>query len=191
MEKIKDGIRTVVLIGGSAGSLDPLFSILTALPDGYAHPVVVVLHRGSAEPGLLTGLLASRTRQRITEIEDKDSLRAGGIFLAPPDYHLLFEQDGCLSLDDSEKVAFSRPSIDVAFQSAAAVYRDRLTGILLSGANTDGTEGLREIGAGGGAAIAQRPESAAFPFMPRHAIDRGAAGLVLDPTDIARYLLAL
>lgn len=188
MEKVGAPLsRKVVLIGGSAGALEVLFALLPLLKTP-AFPIVIVLHRKGSDGGGLESLLASKTEFRVKEVEDKDTLRAGSIFLAPGDYHLLFEQDGTLSLDDSEKVAFSRPSIDVSFQSAAEVYGDGVTGILLSGANADGSEGLKCIRQLGGTTIAQSPETTDMPFMPQHAIEEGVVDFVYNVEAIAANL---
>jgi two-component system chemotaxis response regulator CheB len=136
----------------------------------------------------LTDLLGAKTSLLIREIEDKDMLVNGCIFLAPGDYHLLFEKDGSLSLDDSEKVAFSRPSIDVAFQSAADAYGAATICLLLSGANADGAAGMAQVQAAGGITVAQSPESAEVPYMPQQAIDRQVADYVLDVQGIVEFL---
>ncbi len=189
MEKLRVGpAYRVIVIGGSAGALDVLFSLLPALRRDFPHAIVIVLHRKGSDDGSLAKLLAIRSGLPVREIEDKDDLSAGSVFLAPPDYHLLFEADGGLSLDDSEKVAYSRPSIDVALGSAADAYGERVTALLLSGANADGADGMMRVRACGGVTIAQLPASAAVPFMPQQAISNGAAKLVYDVAGIVRYL---
>jgi len=191
MAKVHTGIDKLIIIGGSAGSLEPLIGILSALPSGYPHPIVVVLHRKASDDDLLATLLTHKTALEVRAAEDKDALSTLGIFLAPGDYHLLFEADGTMALDESEKIAFSRPSIDVSFQSAAAIYGSSLICILLSGANADGTEGLLEVRKNGGLSISQLPASARVPFMPKHAIDHHAADKVMDIPAIAGFLLDL
>ena len=114
------------------------------------------------------------------EVDDKEPIRAGTVYLAPADYHVLLEQDGTFSLDDSEKVHYSRPSIDVSFESAADVYGPSVAAILLSGANMDGTNGLAAIKQAGGITVVQQPETAQVAFMPQQAIDNVPIDYVLD-----------
>ena len=159
----------LLLIGGSAGSLEVLIEILPHLPDTINFPIVIVLHRRSGQDMLLEELVASKTRLNVQEVEDKTPLLPGCIYIAPSDYHLLFEKDHRLALDISEKINYSRPSIDVSFESAAKAYGDMLTAILLSGANADGTQGLYFVKKAGGTIVIQNPESALMPFMPKNA----------------------
>ena len=190
MEEITLGPGKLIIIGGSAGSLEVLFRIIPGLRSDLPHPIVIVLHRKASTDTQLIDLLSSKTSLQVKEIEDKDSLDEGSIFIAPGDYHLLFEKDGTLALDDSEKVAFSRPSIDVAFQSAAEAYGERLISILLSGANADGSAGMETVKATGGVTIVQSPDSAEVAYMPQQAIDRQVADLVLDVQGILDFLNA-
>jgi two-component system chemotaxis response regulator CheB len=191
MEKVKAGIDKLIVIGGSAGSLDAIFRIIPRLPAAFPHPIVVILHRKDSGDSLLSELLATKTPLIIKEIEDKDALTPGIIYIAPGDYHLLFEEDGALALDDSEKVAFSRPSIDVSFQSAAEAYGSSLTCILLSGANSDGTAGLLQAKKAGGVTIVQSPADARVSYMPQYAIDQQAADHILDAAGIIAFLQRL
>ncbi len=188
MAQRETAIRRIILIGGSAGSLDVLFRLLPELRADFPHPIAIVLHRRANVDTMLTELLGMKTKLPISEPEDKEPIRPGWIYLAPGDYHILFERDGLISLDYSEKVAYSRPSIDVAFQSAADAFGADTTCILLSGANADGTEGLRRIREVGGTAIVQLPQSAEVAFMPQQAISNHVADLVLDVAGIAAYL---
>lgn len=180
-----------VVIGGSTGGLDVLLKILPALKPTLSFTIIVVLHRKNSADSTLEALLASRTSIPVREVEDKDVLAVGHIYLAPADYHLLIEADKTFSLDYSEKVNYSRPSLDVTFESAADVYGDTLVGILLSGANTDGTKGLAAIKKEGGITIAQKPETAQAPFMPQQAIDNVAVDFILDIPDMISFINAL
>ena len=135
--------------------------------------------------------LSTKTLIPTREVEDKDPILPGNIYLAPADYHLLIEKDYIFSLDYSEKVNFSRPSLDVTFESAADVFGPDLTAILLSGANDDGTEGLIAVKKTDGFAIAQKPESAQMPFMPQHAISNMEIDLVLDIKGISDFINSL
>ena len=188
MEKVKRHIDKLIVIGGSAGSLDALFLLIPGLRADFPQAIVLVLHRKSSNDGLLTELLSTKTSLIIKEIEDKDPLERGHIYIAPGDYHILFEKNETLALDDSEKVAFSRPSIDVAFQSAADAWGESLVCILLSGANADGSDGLEYVKNRGGTTIVQLPQSAEVPFMPQHAIGRGLADYVLDLKEMLDFL---
>jgi two-component system chemotaxis response regulator CheB len=188
MAQRERSIRRLVVIGGSAGSLDVLFRLLPVLRPDFPHPIVIVLHRRANVDTMLTELLAMKTKLTLSEPEDKDPIQPGWIYLAPGDYHILFEKDGLLSLDYSEKVAYSRPSIDVAFQSAADCYGPNTLGILLSGANADGSEGMGAIRNAGGTTIVQLPQSAEVAFMPQQAISKQVADYILDVEGIAAFL---
>lgn len=188
MAKGKIDFEKIILIGGSAGSLDVLLGILPSLRRGFRHPIVIVLHRKIANDPVLTNLLSAKTSLKIKEIEEKEQISCGWVYIAPGDYHILFEKDHTISLDDSEKVNYSRPSIDVAFESAAGIFGAALTALLLSGANMDGTEGLKCIKKLGGTTIAQDPVSAEVALMPDNAIQSGAVDLVLGIDEMITYL---
>ena len=160
---------SALFIGGSAGSLDVLLKVLPLLDPGIGFPVIIVLHRKPGADYLLTSLLSSRSKLKVKEIDEKENIDDGKIYLAPSDYHLLIEKNHTFSLDSSEKVNYSRPSIDVTFQSASEVYKEKLVCFLLSGANNDGIEGLKEVKKNGGKVIIQHPESAAVSYMPAQA----------------------
>lgn len=159
-----------MVIGGSAGSLEPLLQIVAALPTHTHVAIVVVVHRKAGPDSILSNLLASKTSLPVKEVEDKDAILPGHIYVAPPDYHLLFESRETFALDASEKVHYSRPSIDVTFESAAAVFGNAVVGVLLSGANADGAAGMLRIRKAGGYTMAQDPETAEVYYMPRQAV---------------------
>lgn len=159
----------ILVIGGSAGSMPVLTALMEAWPLAFPMPVVLVIHRLKNVKSDLVTLLSGR--RQITEPEDKELLLPGHIYLAPQNYHLLIEADDTISLDYSEPVNFSRPSIDLSFDSAVAAFGAATIGILLSGANKDGAEGLCRIAVAGGTAIVQDPATAAFSIMPQAAID--------------------
>jgi len=140
---------------------------------------------------MLEELIAVKSATPIYETEDKVQLRAGYIYVAPADYHLLFETNGHLSLDASEKVNFSRPSIDVSFESAAETFGSKATAILLSGANADGTKGLQAIQESGGIIAIQNPGNAEMAFMPQNAITHTKPDFVLDTLQIASFIKSL
>ncbi len=179
---------TVVVIGGSTGSIDVLLQLLPALPSPLPFAMVVVIHRKNTSDSALANLLAARTRVPVQEVDDKDVLTAGIIYLAPADYHLLLEKDGMFTLDYSEKVQYSRPSIDVTFESVADVYGSAVVGILLSGANADGTAGLRAIGQAGGITIVQHPDTAQVAYMPRHAMQHTRIDHILTGPEMVEFL---
>lgn len=178
----------VLMIGGSAGSLEVLMKILPQLSATPSFAMVIILHRKSGDDTTLEELISLKTTIRVQEVEDKTPLLPGNIYIAPSDYHLLFEKDGVLSLDTSEKVNYSRPSIDVSFESAAEVYGAALTGFLLSGANADGTEGLKAIKNAGGTTVVQNPVTAEVPFMPRNAIEHIAPDFILTVEEILELI---
>lgn len=189
MEKGK--ISRLLAIGGSAGSLAVLLEVLPLVRLRPTVAVVIVVHRKNTPDSLLSELLASRSGLIVKEIEDKEPLHGGEVYLAPPDYHILFETDQTVSLDVSEKVNFSRPSIDVAFSSAAEVYRERLVCLLLSGANADGVQGLAEAKAAHGLVLVQDPATAETAYMPQQAIQLIPGLRVLKPSEMAAVINAL
>jgi two-component system chemotaxis response regulator CheB len=179
----------VVLIGGSAGSLEVILQIIAYLDDKADYALIIILHRRSQQDSPLNDLLAHKTSWEVSEPEDKDPILPRNVYVAPADYHLLLEKDHSFSLDDSEKVNFSRPSIDVSFESAAEVYGNKTTAILLSGANADGVEGMQRIKAAGGICIAQKPATADVPYMPEQAIKQVKLDFVMDADEIGKWLI--
>lgn len=205
------GPYDAVAVGGSAGSLSVLLAILPRLPGDYPWPVLAVAHLHPRQKGGFVDLLDQRSSLRVKEAEDKEAIAPGQVYFAPADYHLLLEPGLTLALSADDKVRFSRPSIDVLFESAALACRSRLVGVLLSGAGDDGARGLRRIRELGGLAVVQDPARAEHPAMPQNALNalraldclqdqgtqagEGAAGQdrvhVLDADGIAGLLLAL
>lgn len=184
-------LEKVILIGGSAGSLEVLLKVLGQLDSICTIAIVLVVHRKSADDNRLEELFRMKTRLPIKEIQDKTQIKAGRVHIAPADYHLLFEADGSLALDISEKVNFSRPSIDIAFESAAAVFKDRLISILLSGANSDGTNGLMQVRENNGTIIIQNPETAEMPYMPTFALQHLEADHIFSPDQMTTFIKTL
>jgi len=182
----------LVVIGGSWGGMRAVESVLLGLGDDCPAPVVVALHRGPDEShGRLARLLQSYTGMCIREVEDKDELVPRRVYLAPSDYHTLVEAEGTIGLSTEERVRFARPSIDVLFRSAAEAYRERCVGVVLTGANDDGAEGLRRIKELGGVVIVQDPDSAERHEMPAAAIEATAADVVLPLEEIGPFLRSL
>ena len=155
----------VVVVGTSWGGLQALRCIAAALPASFPLPVVVVQHRHRDSDSLLQQLVQDRSAIPVSEVEDKEPMRAGHLYIAPPDYHLLIDE-GHLALSTDPPVRFSRPSIDVTFASAAATCGAGVIGVVLTGANADGAEGLRRIVQRGGRAIVQDPAGAESAIMP-------------------------
>lgn len=179
-----------VFLGGSAGALEVLVPLVRRLPPGYRLPVVVVLHLPEDVPSLVPAVLADGARVRVAEIVDKQPIEPGTVWVAPPGYHLLVEGPRTFALSADERVHFSRPSIDVLFESAADVYGAGCVAALLAGANEDGAAGLAAIARRGGVALVQDPATAASPAMPQAGL--AAAGAhPLAPAALADYLLAL
>lgn len=180
-----------IVIGGSAGALDVLQVVLPALPRTLRAAVAVVLHMLPGRPSGLVDIMSRSTQLFVREVEDKQPLEPGVVYFAPPNYHLLIEKQRYFSLSVDEPVLFSRPAIDVLFESAADVYGPALVGVLLSGANEDGAAGLARIRALGGATIVQAPDGAIARPMPEAAIRLGAAEHVLPSDQIAPLLTRL
>ena len=180
----------IVVVGTSWGGLAALRQLITGLPGSFALPIVVVQHRHKESNHLLTSLLQDRTRLCVCDVEDKAPISAGNLYLAPADYHLLVE-DGHFSLSTEEAVLFSRPSIDVTFTSVADAYGSHAVGIILTGANADGADGLRRIFDRGGLAFVQRPETAESPIMPTAAIRAVPKARALTIPEIAAAVASL
>jgi two-component system chemotaxis response regulator CheB len=180
-----------LVIGGSAGSLDVLIKVLPNLNHELQFPIVIVVHRKQGTDSLLAELLGAKTSLRVKEVEEKEDILPKTIYIVPSDYHLLIEKDFTFSLDYSEKVNYSRPSIDVTFQSAAEVYTDKLVCILLSGSNADGVNGLITVGSFGGEIAVQDPNSAQVNYMPAQAILKVKVDHILSIEDMAAYINAL
>lgn len=180
-----------IVVGGSSGGIDALLYMLPALPATLRAAVLVVMHLPRDRPSLLAEIFRHRCGLPLKEAHDKDAIAPGTVYFAPPDYHLLVDAGPRLALSVDAPVHFSRPSIDVLFESAADQYGERLLGILLSGANEDGARGLQAIAAAGGLVVVQEPASAPMPTMPQAALARVAVPHVLPPAGIADLLAHL
>ena len=159
-----------IVMGGSAGAFEALQTILPALPRVLPVPIAIVLHLLPGRPSGLAKLFSLKSGLTVKEAEDKEPVAAGTVYLGSPNYHLLLEKDRHFSLSVDAPVHFSRPAIDVLFESAADVFGPALVGVLLSGANEDGARGLLRIHEAGGTTIVQSPEGAAAPQMPEAAL---------------------
>lgn len=184
---IKQAIQ-LITIGGSAGSLDVILKLIPSLHPRLPVAIIIITHRKASSEEILVDLLNAKSTWPVKEAEEKDRIAPNTIYIAPTDYHLLIEQDHSFSLDVSEKVNYSRPSIDITFESAAEVYGPAVLGVLLSGANADGVEGLRHIKARGGLCLVQDPDTADVDYMPRQAIAQVKVDKVLPSDQLADYI---
>lgn len=185
-----DGGPEAVVIGGSAGALEPLLAIVSGLPPDVALAAIVVVHMAPGVPGALAGVLADACAVPLGEPLDKEPVQPGRVYVASPGYHLLVEPGPRFAFSLDEPVNHARPSIDVLFASAADVYGPRLIGVVLSGANNDGAEGLSTIVRAGGEALVQPPEQSTCPQMPRAALAACPGARAAAPEAIARILMA-
>ena len=181
-------VPRAIAIGGSAGALGALMTLLPSLPSGSPFPLFIVTHFPPDKESLLPSLLAPSCAITVKEAEDKEDIRPGTAYFAPPNYHLLIDPDFRLSLSSDEPVLYSRPSIDVLFESAADVYREGLLGIVLTGANQDGAHGLRAICDSGGTAWIQSAQTAEVPAMPLAALEACPEASVLELEQMAQAL---
>lgn len=181
------GIEAVV-IGTSAGGIDALTVLLPALPAEGRLVVFIVVHLPPSQPSLLCEIFQAKCARPVREAEDKAVVEAGTVYFAPPDYHLLLDEGPQLSLSVDPPVHFSRPAIDVLFESAADVYGERLVGIVLTGASEDGADGLLAVHRAGGTTLVQRPDEATTPAMPRYAIQRCPAARVMTLEEMGMLL---
>jgi two-component system, chemotaxis family, protein-glutamate methylesterase/glutaminase len=180
-----------IVIGASAGGIDVLLKILPEFKRPSALTVAVVVHIMPNTSGLLPSIFEPLTNFTVKEAESGEPILQETIFMAAPDYHLSIEPNFTLALSHEEKVKFSRPSIDVLFESAAYAYRDRLLAILLSGANDDGADGMQLIQQFGGFCVVQNPAEAAHAVMPQAAIDTFTPDMVLTSDEIKLFLCKL
>ncbi len=182
-----DEIQTIVM-GASAGGIEAISAILSELRLELRAPIVIVVHMPSAKDSQLVTLLQSKCRRPMIEVEDKQPLELGCVYLAPPDYHVLFEDESSLALSSDEQVNYSRPSIDVLFETAADVFAEHSLGIILTGANRDGAQGLGEIMRVGGLGLVQEPTEAHCRAMPEAAIAACPTARVMNLQEISQYL---
>jgi len=180
----------IVVIGASLGGLNALERVLERLPAGFAAPILVVQHRADDNRSLLPALLDTHAELDVCEAEDKAALRPGCVLVAPAGYHALVEP-GHVELSTEEAVRFSRPSIDLAMETAAQAYGSETVGVVLTGANDDGSRGLAAIRRAGGCAIVQDPEGAERSSMPEAAIEAASPQWVLPLAEIGPRLAAI
>ena len=177
-----------LVIGASAGGLHALSTLLEKLPSDYILPIIIVQHRSKDHKELLEEVIQSKCRLIVKQADEKERICTGYVYIAPPDYHLLVEQDKTFSLTSDKHVKYSRPSIDLLFETAADAYKEKLIGVILTGANNDGSEGLLYVKNRGGFTIVQEPGTAEYPYMPDASIRLGAAHWITSLEEIATYL---
>jgi len=180
----------IVVVGTSWGGLAALRTLVAGLPESFQMAVVLVQHRHKDSDHLLRALLQERSALEVCEVEDKMPIEHGRVYVAPPDYHTLVEL-GHFSLSTDAPVRYSRPSIDVTFGSAADSYGHRTVGIVLTGANADGADGLLRISNRGGMALVQDPATAESPVMPTAALKAVPRARVMPLAELIRYLSEL
>ncbi len=187
MSKAED----IVLVGGSAGSYNLIVELIEALPTFFAAAIVVIIHRNPKFTTRLEDTLAARLHRPIIQAGDKTTISKNMVYFAVPGYHLLVEPDRTFSLDLSDPIQFSRPSIDVLFESGAEVYGQHCTALLLSGANKDGTDGLTVVQQRGGQIMVQSPEDALISTMPESAILANDGIAIVSDQQIISYFRSL
>lgn len=178
-----------IVCGGSAGGFESLENFIKELPSSFSIPIIVVLHIGQEGGKYFATTLKRFTSLAVKEPKEKESISPGNIYIAPPNYHLLIEEDATFSYSLDEKICYSRPSIDVLFTSAADAFGISLIGILLSGANNDGSDGIAYIKELGGMTIVEDPNTAKFKTMPLAAINKTSPTHILSSYNIASQLV--
>lgn len=180
-----------IVIGASTGGIEAIRAILTPLHVGFAVPIVIVQHLSPHSDNYMVTHLNGTCRINVMEAEEKEKILPGSVYIAPPNYHVLLEKDETLSLTVEPKENYSRPSIDILFESAADAYGNSLIGIILTGANSDGSKGLKRIKELGGLAIVQDPKTAVASLMPKAAIEVTAVDYILSLNEISKKLIEL
>lgn len=183
-------IKTIV-IGTSYGGLEAIRTILNKLPINFSIPIIVVLHIGNNQINAYLSLLNKKSAFIVKEAEEKEIIKGKTVYFAPPNYHLQVEDKLSLSLSTEKKVNFSRPAIDVLFETAAWTFKNELLGILLTGSNSDGAEGIKIIKNFGGKTIIENPITAFAKTMPNSAIKLSTPDFILDLDDIAEKIVEL
>ncbi|MGZ3862941.1 MAG: chemotaxis protein CheB [Bacteroidia bacterium] len=187
----KNILPEAVVIGGSAGSLPVINKILASLNEGFPWPIIICVHRMKNVSQGMNEVFSSRTLLKVIEPNDKEIIQPGFVYLAPSNYHLLIENQKAFSLCTDRLVNYSRPSIDITLSSASHAYGPKLVGILLSGANKDGAQGLKHIKQNGGVTIVQDPDECMVATMPFAAIELNCVDHILNTEEIINYLITL
>ncbi len=190
MESLKSNPYQAIVIGASSGGLEAFMSILPRFPANFNLPIFITQHLHQKSDSILAELLAEKISMPVKEAEDKEPIKNGVIYISPPGYHLLIEPDKTLSLSIDEYVNYSRPSVDVLFESAAFVFKNSLIGILLTGANEDGGRGLKAIYNNGGLVIVQDPEEALACTMPNAGLKYTHTQNIFRLNQIANFVIS-
>lgn len=180
-----------IVIGVSSGGMNAMKIMFSLLPAGFSIPLIIVQHLGARSGNDWIRLFDDKCRLKLKEADEKEHIESGTVYFAPANYHLLIEKNKTFSLTVDERVNFARPAIDVLFESAAEAYKDRLIGIILTGANNDGAKGLARIKELGGLTIAQDPETAESSYMPAAAIELMQPDHILSLENITGLLLKI
>ncbi|EPP4294837.1 chemotaxis protein CheB [Vibrio cidicii] len=182
---------SAVVIGASAGGLAAVGALLRQLKDSFCLPILLVQHISPSPESYMATHFDSKSHLSVQEAEDKLPIRRGNMYIAPPNYHMMVEVDGCIALSVDPPVNYSRPSIDVLFETAADYYGPSLVGVVLTGANSDGALGLKKINQMGGLAVVQSVESAEAQAMPAAAIETANVDHILPLDEIGHFLNSL
>lgn len=177
-----------VVIGASAGGLNALQNICRNLNKSFSKPIIIVQHIHAHSDGFMAWHLNSISPLKVKEAEDKEKLEKGVIYVAPANYHIMIDNDGTISLTTDERVNYSRPSIDILFESASDAYKDEVVGVILTGANGDGTAGMNSIKESGGITVIQDPKTAEVSIMPESVLRQVKVDQVLSLEKISEFL---
>ncbi|MBT3206909.1 MAG: chemotaxis protein CheB [Bacteroidetes bacterium] len=180
-----------IVIGVSAGGMAALNTIMPALPKNFSIPILIVQHISPRSENYLVHILNNSCKLKVKEADEKEKIENGKVYLAPPNYHFLVEEDFTISLSTEERVNYARPSINVLFESAAIAYKNSLIGVILTGANNDGSQGLKSIKDYGGYVIVQNPKTAEVESMPKAALKATKTNNVFELEKIAEILISL
>ena len=180
-----------IVIGVSSGGMSAMKVMFSLLPKDFNIPIIIVQHINARSDSHWITLLNEKSNLHIKEADEKEKIESGNIYIAPPNYHLLIEKDKTFSLTIDQRVNFARPSIDVLFESAAEAYQNKLIGIVLTGSNNDGTNGIKRIKECGGLAIVQDPKTAESAYMPASAIAAIEPDYVLPLENIVELLIKM
>ena len=180
-----------IVIGVSSGGMMTLKTILRHLPSDFALSIIIVQHQHPHSDAFIAEFLDARCSLTVKQADEKELIMPGKIYIAPPNYHLLVEEDKTFSLSIDKRVHFARPSIDVLFETAADVFNEKLVGIILTGANDDGSHGLRKIKDSGGLTIVQDPDTAEVDTMPKAAIVSTKVDYILPLKKIGPFICTL
>lgn len=181
----------LIVIGASFGGMEAIKKVVTGLPENFKIPIAVVLHIGNNNINTYMSLLNSSSHYTVKEAEEKEMVKEKTVYFAPPNYHLLVEEDFSFSLSTDEKINYSRPAIDVLFETAAWTFKDKLIGILLTGSNQDGAAGLKTIKDYGGITIVENPETAFAKTMPEAALKNSNPDYSLNLEAISKKLVEI